>query len=89
MIKAITLILIFSFTAVIAAADEANSDVKGMATMLDDGTIFIYPFQEENVLADGQIIIKPEDNNYLRMLIHLGGLEIGEEKPIYSWPDEK
>ncbi len=86
--RAIILILIFSFTAVVAA-DDANTDVKGIATMLDNGAISIYPFQKESILADGQIIIKPEDNNYQKMLIHLGGLEIGEEKPIYSWPDEE
>ena len=64
-----------------------DNEVIGFARMRDDGTIAYYPYNE-NVMADGQAIIKPDDDNYQKILEHIGGLKIGEGKPVPPWPKE-
>lgn len=38
--------------------------------------------------GDALIMYKPDDPKYKETLEHLGGLKIGEEKPVPPWPEK-
>ncbi len=76
-----------AFTAPALAADEAPI---GTATMAQDGTIELRLRAElpnHGGIGEGTMTYRPGDKDYAEILRHLGGMKVGETKPVKPWPD--
>lgn len=71
---------------------EGDQEKKssGMATMQEDGSIrLVYrTVGATGLTADIVIKYKPKDEEYQKILNHVGGLRVGETKFVPPWPDE-
>ena len=67
---------------------SAKEEMIGVATMSEDGTIklFLRAEDADGNLGDAMINYEPTNPEYESVLKHLGGLEVGEEKPVPPWP---
>jgi hypothetical protein len=74
---------------VIMGPKEINS--IGSARMEKEGTIVLQLRAESAGGAVGDALLRysPGDPRYKEILRHLGGLEIGQEKPVPPWPEKK
>jgi len=63
------------------------SDSIGMATMAEDGTIQLYLRAEGpgDIIGDVQYAYKKSDPRYQEILQHIGGISVGEKKPVPRW----
>ena len=63
----------------------------GSARMEKDGTIVLQLRAESPGGAVGDALLRypPGHQEYKEILRHLGGLEIGQEKPVPPWPEKK
>ncbi|HEY3449692.1 MAG TPA: hypothetical protein VGK67_25280 [Myxococcales bacterium] len=61
----------------------------GTAKMLEDGTIVMHlrATGPGGMVGDGQVTYPKTHPNYYEVLRHIGGLKVGEEKPVPPWPD--
>ncbi|WNO10299.1 hypothetical protein [Teredinibacter sp. KSP-S5-2] len=95
--------IIFIFFALVSACacteqhrntgDSANNmnESIGVATMGVDGTISLQlkAESEDGIIGDAYFEYLPSDPEYQNIIDHLGGIKIGEKKPVPPWPDEK
>lgn len=60
-----------------------------MATMSEDKTIILDLRAEgrKGEIGTGRITYAPSDPQYNDILKHLGGLKVGEKKPVPPWKD--
>lgn len=60
-----------------------------MATMSEDKTIILDLRAEgsKGEIGTGRVTYKPADPQYKDILKHLGGLKVGEKKPVPPWKD--
>jgi hypothetical protein len=67
---------------------DKNEDI-GIARMEEDGTIVMQLRAETPSGAIGDALFRypPKHPQYHEILQRLGGLKIGEEKPVPPWPD--
>ena len=58
----------------------------GSATMKPDGTLVLkLRAESEATVGDALLIYPPDHPQYREMLDHIGGLQVGEEKPVPPW----
>lgn len=64
-------------------------DSIGVATMLDDGTIQLQLIARGQGGMIGEALLRypPTHAQYRYILDHLGGLQVGESKPVPPFPD--
>ena len=64
------------------------ADSIGVATMLDDGTIRMQLVArgEGGMIGDAMISYPPSHKDYASILKHLGGMKLGESKPVPPFP---
>jgi hypothetical protein len=60
----------------------------GQVTMLKDRTIHLMLRAElpSGAIGDGFFVLLPGDKNYEATIVHVGGLEPGQSKPVPPWP---
>ncbi len=62
----------------------------GVATMKEDGTIRVV-YKTEGAAGFGASVVieyKPQDEEYQKILDHIGGLKVGESKAVPPWPEK-
>lgn len=61
----------------------------GMATKLDDGSIYMRLHKTENngTIYEGEITYKPDNPLYDKISKHVGDLKIGQHKSVKPWPN--
>ena len=68
-----------------------TSKVKsiGSATMRPDGVLELMLRAEGpgGMVGDSLVTYAPDDENYQKVLAHLGGLKVGEVKPVPPFDD--
>ncbi len=71
------------------AAEQQAAPSIGTATMRADRAIVLRLRAESGTgaIGDAQTIYLPGDPQYDEILRHVGGLQVGEEKPVPPWPD--
>lgn len=59
----------------------------GTAHMAEDGTLVLTLRAEggNGIRGDAQFAYPPNHPQYQRILDHLGGLKVGEDKPVPPW----
>lgn len=71
---------------------ENNKAIKsiGIATMKEDGTIRVVYKTEGTIGLAANVVIeyKPKDEEYQKIIDHIGGLKVGETKRVPPWPDK-
>ena len=69
---------------------EGKPQSIGMATMKQNGTIVLQLRAEDGGgTAVGDVLIEyaPTHPDYQSIVSHLGGIELGQSKPVRPWPD--
>ncbi|MGC4121459.1 MAG: hypothetical protein QM765_44165 [Myxococcales bacterium] len=61
----------------------------GTAKMLEDGTIVMWlrATGPGGMVGDAEVKYPKTHPNYFEVLRHVGGLKVGEQKPVPAWPD--
>lgn len=58
----------------------------GVATMEKDGTLVLQLRAEgPDMVGDALVTYAPDHPQYQKVLEHLGGLKVGESKPVPPW----
>ena len=72
------------------ARDDGTVDSIGAATMKTDGTIVSQLRAEgkQGMIGDALVEYPPSHPQYVSVLKHLGGLLLGESKPVPPWSDK-
>ena len=70
--------------------DDEGKKWAGTATMLEDGTIRLAHRAAgvTGLAASVVIVYKPQDEEYQKIIDHVGGLMVGETKNVPPWPDK-
>ena len=65
----------------------AEEETVGTALMTADGTIrlCLRVTGEGGRIGDAEFTYPPQHPEYQRILKHLGGLQVGQEKPVPPW----
>lgn len=69
---------------------DEGKKYTGTATMKEDGTIRLVYKTEGKAGLGASVVIeyKPQDEDYQKILDHVGGLKVGETKGVPPWPDK-
>lgn len=84
--------MIFLISKPLCASEFERPNSIGAAHMEKDGTIIVnisIVSDDGKSRGDAQFIYAIGDPEYNKVLKHLGGLKVGEEKSVYPWPNEK
>ncbi|MFO1251493.1 MAG: hypothetical protein U1E77_10265 [Inhella sp.] len=62
--------------------------VVGAATLRKDRVLMLHMRAEGpgGLIGDAMFLIAPDDSRYQGYLRHIGGLEVGQSKPVPCWP---
>jgi hypothetical protein len=67
-----------------------TGDPIGVITMLADRSLQmkLRSVQCDGTIAEGEMTVLPDQNNYQSLIDHVGGLSPSETKVVLAWPDE-
>jgi hypothetical protein len=87
----LAILLLLTSVSVYSADNSAESKSIGTAEMKQNGTIVLLLRPESDDGSVGNVIFaySPDDNDYKKILKHLGGLKPGESKLIKPWPENE
>lgn len=70
-----------------AKVDDPSKDSVGTALMEADGTIRLRlrAQGDKGLVGDAEFKYPPGHADYQRILKHVGGLQVGQEKPVPPW----
>lgn len=66
---------------------EKEKDSIGSIKMLEDNSVVLHlrAESENGVIGDAMFTYKPEESDYSKIIKHVGGLGVGEEKQVPPW----